>query len=223
MPLIQLIYISSHGSSIRTPEGIAKAYEPFWATPDYVVRFKRARRRLFTIEEYGERILGSTLEALRQEAQTRKLSDKGTREQLIERLVIKPIAAPDDPWAVASTMELRLECIARGLPSEGGRAQLFERLSIEDGVHPGPLGADGDGPGADEGLDLEDDLEGEPDADIEDAPTSTTMTTEQRAALLQALDADDYGAIYAATKAITGQAPPKAKAELIAAAQSLLK
>jgi hypothetical protein len=215
MPLIQLIYVSAFGACIRTPEGIVKAYEPFWATPDYVVRFKRARRRLFTVEEYGERILGSTLDALRQEAKRRKLSDRGTREQLIKRLVIKPLPTPENPWAVASTMELRLECIARGLPSEGGRAQLFESLSVKDGIHPGPIRADGNG-----GEFPADAEEAEEELVEDDAPT---VDPEALKALKAALDKEDYTGVFSAIAAITDERPStKAKADVFAFGRSLL-
>lgn len=246
MPLLPMIYLGAKGGALRTENNrVVKTYQPFWATPDFIHRYKRGRHRLLTLDEYGARLWAMTEERLRQEAAIQDLSQEGTREQLLQRLCapLAELRFPDDPLSHYTLIELRMEAMARGLAHMDSRQELLEALKVKTPVHPGDpiegyLDPDAEEP---EVVEEDGDFEALREAALS-AGATTKFTKEQAdealraltpevdaspqaiAALKAAVDKDDYSATWTAITTMTEARPAsKAKPEVMSFARRLLE
>lgn len=244
MPLFKVIYTGQN--ALRTESGdVVKPYEPFLASPKWLMKRLPQLHRTPSVEEYRDRLLGMTPDALRKHARSRDISERGERPALIAALLadILPMAPDEVPppgevyidnviisgapdWATITPTYVRQEARRRGLDGMAPIAKLRRILAGEedatDEAPPAQPPADAQR-GSDEDGEDEEDSGRDPDEVAPARPElDPSRPAEWRAQLAAAHAAEDYRAASRLLKRL-GLTPENGskKAVLASAAQYL--
>lgn len=233
MPQFRVIYTGS--GAMRTEQGTKQPYTPFLASAGWLRTKLAMAHKLPTIEEYRDRVLGSTTERLAEMARGRHLNTEASRDVLVRALLDGICPLPDgvtfpEPgagprarfedsevwdgtpvWEEVGTRTLRDEARARGInPSQPDEA-LIRALTP-----PAPVPADAAPPAP---------PTDEEDADEDDEPARRTahdIPDDWRAQLATAHAAGDYNATKRLLRVLNITAENGSKKAVLAAAEARL-
>lgn len=231
MTALLLVSTGNPQHAIQTPQGLKHGYEPFWGSHWWLADNARRRGALITVQEYRNRVLGSSDEALKMRCAERGMQPKQSREATIAMLLkgmsVEEVGEPE-PYTTATYYELVTECGLRGI-THGTREEMIDRLTEADGG--GQQAGKLDGAHEDEAHDshTEDAAEAKSD-EVDGVPAAPEPASQPPLAIDQdlvaqlgaALEADDYNQVWSVSTNLTEDRPEsKTKPVLMAWARSL--